>query len=25
MRDKVMQIHNNYAKEVFNGDIGRLR
>ena len=22
VRDKVMQIHNNYEKEVFNGDIG---
>jgi exodeoxyribonuclease V alpha subunit len=24
LRDKVMQIRNNYEKEVFNGDIGRL-
>jgi len=23
--DKVMQLRNNYAKEVFNGDIGRVR
>ncbi|MHB1356149.1 MAG: SF1B family DNA helicase RecD2 [Anaerolineae bacterium] len=22
--DRVMQIHNNYSKEVFNGDIGRI-
>ena len=25
IRDKVMQIRNNYEKEVFNGDIGRVR
>ncbi len=25
VRDKVMQIRNNYDKEVFNGDIGRIR
>ncbi|MCE5336311.1 MAG: ATP-dependent RecD-like DNA helicase [Desulfobacteraceae bacterium] len=25
VRDKVMQIRNNYDKEVFNGDIGRVR
>jgi exodeoxyribonuclease V alpha subunit len=24
LRDKVMQIRNNYEKEVFNGDIGRI-
>jgi exodeoxyribonuclease V alpha subunit len=24
VRDKVMQIRNNYDKEVFNGDIGRI-
>lgn len=24
LHDKVMQIRNNYAKEVFNGDIGRI-
>jgi exodeoxyribonuclease V alpha subunit len=24
INDKVMQIHNNYEKEVFNGDIGRI-
>ena len=23
--DKVMQVHNNYEKEVFNGDMGRIR
>jgi exodeoxyribonuclease V alpha subunit len=25
VKDKVMQIRNNYEKEVFNGDIGRIR
>lgn len=25
VRDKVMQIRNNYDKDVFNGDIGRIR
>ena len=25
VRDKVMQIKNNYEKEVFNGDIGRIK
>ncbi len=25
VRDKVMQIRNNYDKEVYNGDIGRIR
>jgi len=25
IRDKVMQIRNNYEKEVFNGDIGRVK
>ena len=25
VRDKVMQIRNNYDKEVFNGDLGRIR
>lgn len=25
VRDKVMQIKNNYDKEVFNGDIGRIK
>jgi exodeoxyribonuclease V alpha subunit len=25
VNDKVMQIRNNYAKEIFNGDIGRIR
>ena len=25
LHDKVMQIRNNYDKEVFNGDIGRIR
>jgi len=25
VKDKVMQIRNNYEKEVFNGDVGRIR
>jgi exodeoxyribonuclease V alpha subunit len=24
VNDKVMQIRNNYEKEVFNGDLGRM-